>query len=176
VLEFPSQVRQFPPQVREFPSQIYQTPMERAAARDREVDEWWSKYWRQHKFQRGEIMDIHYPQAHRTLDYWIIENDALSGSFEGHKVHIAEKEGKELWEKITKMDLKQKRAFWASQPTWKRRVALVLMLGREPMAHEVAEPFFIGSHMHAREEKPPVVLYGYNCQRRWDQSTLCTPK
>ena len=108
-------------------------------------------------------------------DHWVIENDTLSGVFDGHAVSMSKKDGQDIWEKINKMTIAQKRDYWASRPTWMRRVTLVMLLGREPMAHEVAEPFFLAPHMHSREERSPVVLYGYNCSQRADRSTICMP-
>lgn len=108
-------------------------------------------------------------------DHWVIENDTLSGVFDGHAVNMTKKDAQDFWEKINKMSIAQKRDYWASQPTWMRRATLVMLFGREPMAHEVAEPFFLAPHMHSREERSPVVLYGYNCSQRADRSTICRP-
>jgi hypothetical protein len=108
-------------------------------------------------------------------DHWVIENDTLSGVFDGHAVNMSKKDAQDFWEKINKMSIAQKRDYWASRPTWIRRATLVMLFGREPMAHEVAEPFFLAPHMHSREERSPVVLYGYSCSQRADRSTICMP-
>ena len=155
--------------------------MEQLEARERGVQvqpQWWqqieanNRRWQEwhRREQQAEARILAMPK-----DHWVIENDTLSGVFDGHAVNMSKKDAQDFWEKINKMSIAQKRDYWASRPTWIRRATLVMLFGREPMAHEVAEPFFLAPHMHSREERSPVVLYGYSCSQRADRSTICMP-
>ena len=157
---------------------------ERAGAplRILQVQPWTEQWWQQNEAHNRWSQEWHRreQQAEARLlampkDHWVIENDTLSGVFDGHAFNMTKKDAQDFWEKINKMSIAQKRDYWASRPTWMRRATLVMLFGREPMAHEVAEPFFLAPHMHSREERSPVVLYGYSCSQRADRSTICMP-
>lgn len=157
---------------------FYSAPVEARRGELQVQPQWWQQNeahnrWSQEWYRREQQAEAR--MLAMPKDHWVIENDTLSGVFDGHAVNMSKKDAQDFWEKINKMSIAQKRDYWASQPTWKRRVTLVMVLGREPMAHEVAEPFFLAPHMQSREERSPVILYGYNCSQRADRSTICMP-
>ena len=68
-------------------------------------------------------------------DHWVIENDTLSGVFDGHAVSMSKKDGQDIWEKINKMTIAQKRDYWGGSDRfgwrlrWRRFDAKCIPLG-----------------------------------------------